>query len=217
MNTLSLAILLPVTTHGFSWGFCTPFSPLGVFVLFVYFLARLEFELKASQFLGRLSTTWAKPPVLFCFSYFSDRISVKMPSLGRQNLARALWMVVRAAPWRPWWLMAPSRGFSPELLCAHWQPGAAVGKTCSGNWRLPWNSWPQWLCRTASLFQGQPWTVILLSIPLSSWYYSCVPPHLTHCIIFLISFPFLFSSWVLFDDLLKLEIIRPPFFPLFPP
>jgi hypothetical protein len=38
-------------------------------------LVVLEFELKAWHLLGRCSTTWAMPPVLFCFSYFAERFS----------------------------------------------------------------------------------------------------------------------------------------------
>jgi hypothetical protein len=35
----------------------------------------LGFELMASYLLGRCSITWFKPPFLFCFSYFLDRLS----------------------------------------------------------------------------------------------------------------------------------------------
>jgi hypothetical protein len=43
-------------------------------LVFFFFLAALEFELRASHLLGRHSTTWATLPALFSIGYFWDRI-----------------------------------------------------------------------------------------------------------------------------------------------
>jgi hypothetical protein len=46
-----------------------------VFVLSIYYFVVLEFELRASCWLGRCSTTWATLPAFFCDGYFQDRVS----------------------------------------------------------------------------------------------------------------------------------------------
>jgi hypothetical protein len=45
-------------------------------------LAALEFDLRSLSLLGRNSTTWAMSSALFCFSYFSDRVSHFCPELA---------------------------------------------------------------------------------------------------------------------------------------
>jgi hypothetical protein len=42
---------------------------------FFFFLVVLAFELNASRLLGRHSTPWATPSVLFCVGYFQNRVS----------------------------------------------------------------------------------------------------------------------------------------------
>jgi hypothetical protein len=58
-SILSYSIISWLDCHRQSW--------------WVFFVV-LEFELRASYMLGNCSTTWAMPPVLFWFSYFSCRI-----------------------------------------------------------------------------------------------------------------------------------------------
>jgi hypothetical protein len=45
------------------------------FFFFFFFLAVLRLGLRASCLVGRHSTTWPTSTVLFCFSYFLDRVS----------------------------------------------------------------------------------------------------------------------------------------------
>jgi hypothetical protein len=51
----------------------TPFSH-ATFLLVFFFLAVLEFELRASHLLGRHSATWATLQALFSVGYFWDRV-----------------------------------------------------------------------------------------------------------------------------------------------